>query len=120
MSGLYDLSFQPVTGTSEHSFTISVTSTPSLTAIAVTTTRNWQYPTSRTIRFAESDGKDTVVHFSMVTSASVTALAATTDSMLLLGGTAEVVRLQAGQDYISVMCATSTALSLNVTLGTGA
>lgn len=93
------------------SFLVSVTSTASLNTLD---NAAWQGPSNRTIRVVGADTPD----FYMAIGSSTIA-ASSTGSMLVLGGAVEAFHLDVQNHYISFICATATALTVNVTLGYG-
>lgn len=90
--------------------TVTTTSTASLTAFE-STVRKWTGPHSRAVRLSETSGADYWVNFG-----SSTIVAASSNSMLVLGGAAEVFCLTPSMAYITAV-ATTTAVSVNVTCG---
>lgn len=84
-----------------------------LNAEGSTNVRKWDYPTSRAIRIASIAGDDFYV-----TLGSSDISTAIGTGMLVLGGTAEILRVQPNQTSIAI--ASSTDVVANITLGYGA
>ena len=112
MSNLYLYPFQPIKNSTAPSFSASGATAAALFAIETSALREWQFPTSRALRFAELTGGDYYVKFG-----TSDAVAASTDTMLILGGTVEVHRVEPGISHISIW--SSTNVTVNVTLGHG-
>ena len=112
--------FQPIRESSAPSFQTSANDTHLMTGIEASATdaidstniRKWDYPTNRVIRLASKAGDDFHVALG---SSDVVAVA--NNDMLVLGGAQEILRIQPGQDSISIV--SSTDVFVNVTLGYG-
>ena len=77
--------------------------------------RQWAGPSGRAIRLAESSGLD---YFAVTGTSDV--VAASTDSILFLGGTVETIYPNPKDTHISLLSlSTSTAPAVNITLGYG-
>ena len=114
MTFLYNHPFQPIRGSSAPAFESTLGSTSQFYALESTAIgRTWDGPFSRSIRLCESSGVDYYVSLG-----STTAVAASSDSQLMLGGTVEILRIQPGQTHIAI-AGKSTDVQVNVTLGTG-
>lgn len=114
MSQLYSQPFRPIDSTAP-----SVTLTASAgvsTGIAIQATgREWAVAGGRSLRFSEKGGFD--YHIQMA-SASSLAVANSTATMGLLGGTVEIISpVKPSWTHISVY--SSTDVSVNMTLGYG-
>ena len=112
MANLYLYPFQPIRNSTAPSFSASASNASALFLIESTGLREWQFPTSRALRFAEITGGDYFVKFG-----TSDAVAASSDTMLVLGGTVEVHRVEAGISHIAIF--SSTSVVVNVTLGHG-
>lgn len=115
MTNRFQLPFRPVESTAP-SFEVALTSANS-TANALESTaifRYWRHgPGSRAIRLATKTADDYYVSFG-----STLAVAASTDSMLLLGGTVEIFDpIRPGITHIALQ--SSTDVTVNVTIGHG-
>jgi hypothetical protein len=111
--------FQPElysTNSSQHSFLSAGAITSSNQAIESSAVREWIHgPSGRALRFSESSGVDYTIELG-----TSTAVASTATSMMLLGGTVEIVRIDPGQTHIAIKSMSSaTAPNLNITLGRG-
>lgn len=98
------------------SFLISGTLASTAQALESTAVnRKWQGPSSRAVRLCESSGVDYYIKFG-----SSTVTAASTDSILVLGGTETVITPPVNATYIAIKSiSTATAAVVNVTIGTG-
>lgn len=104
--------FQPV-GSSHASFNSSALGATSAEyALESTGVREFPYPSSRSVRLV---GLNAVPYFAKFGSTAVRA--GSTDSMLLHGGTPEIVTVAQTVTYVSVV--SSTTITVNVTLGVG-
>ena len=112
MPNLFLLPFQALKNSTAPSFESTASTTAVLLALESTSVREWQFPTSRAVRLAEKTGADYYVKFG-----TSDVVAASTNSMLALGGTVELHRIEAGQSHMSLY--SSTDVTVNITLGTG-
>ena len=113
MSGtLYSTPFAPIRNSSAPAFNIGATSS-GIIALEATGTREWAYPSGRTVRLASIAGDDFFVLFSSDTALAI----GSTNGMLVLGGTVELFRVQPAQTHMAFK--SSTDVTINVTLGTG-
>jgi hypothetical protein len=119
MTQRFHYSFHPVAGTTAPSFLAGSTAVFASTANVLESTaigRVWQGPASRTVRLAEKNNDDYYVNFG-----TSTVVAASSDSILVLGGTVEDFRVEPSATYIAIAAASTTAgAEVNVTLGYGA
>lgn len=114
MSLRYDQAFQPVRST-EPSFNMTLSTASSGVVFQSTATgRQWDGPTGRSIRVMESSGNEFFIQFG-----SSTVVATSTGSMRMLGGVAEVFRIDANQTYVAVMTLSTSPSDVNFTLGYG-
>ena len=117
MSFRFVYPFHRVFGTTAPSFEAGATDVFASTASVLESTalgRRFQGP-NRIVRLSEDKGIDYHINFG-----SSTVVAASTDSILVLGGTVEAFKLQPSDDYIAVKSvSTSTGAVVNVTLGYG-
>lgn len=119
MSHFYHMPFQPElhsTNSSESSFQSNGNIASSANALQSSGVREWIHgPSGRALRFAESSGTDYYIELG-----SSTVTAASSKSMLMLGGTVEIVRVQPNQTYVAIQSASTTvAAAVTVTLGRG-
>ena len=112
MPSLFELPFQPISNSTAPAFNSSALTAAALYAIESTSLREWQFPTSRSLRIAEMSGADYYIK-----TGSSDSVAASTNSMLMLGRSVEVIRLDQKDTHISIM--SSTTVTVNVTLGYG-
>ena len=106
--------FRTIRGTTAPSFTAGTTTVFVSTSQLFESTalnRMWAGP-MRSVRIAESAGTDSYIQFG-----SSLVEAASSDSILFLGGTAEVYHIEPNQTYIAVQ--STIGVALNVTLGVG-
>jgi hypothetical protein len=119
MTQRHQYSFHRVVGTTAPSFTMGATDVFASTASVLESTalgRQWQGPSGRVVRLAEDKGIDFHVNFG-----TSTIIAASTDSMLVLGGTVEDFKVEPSDTYIAIKSvSTSTGAVVNITLGYGA
>ena len=95
------------------SFNIAFPGASTANALESTGLRQWNGPTGRAVRLAETGGVDVYINFG-----TSDVVAASTNSMMMLGNTVEVFsRVRPGMTHIAVF--SSTSGSLNVTLGYG-
>lgn len=114
MSLRYDQAFQPVRST-EPSFNMTLSTASSAVALESTATgRRWSGGTGRTIRVMESSGNEFFLQLG-----SSLAVAVSTGSMRMLGGVAEVFKVEPGQSYIALMTLSTSPSDVNVVLGYG-
>lgn len=105
-------SFYPVRST-EPSFNSTVAGANAFFALESTATnRVWQGPSGRAVRLSSKAADDYSVVFG-----TTTAVATSSGAILILGGTVETFRLEAGNTHIAIV--SSTDVSVNVTLGYG-
>ena len=109
---LYAQAFQAITNTTAPAFMATASDVAVLYSIESTGLREWQFPTSRVVRLAEAAGVEFWVKFG--TSDSV---AASSNSLMFLGGAAELHRITAGQSHFSIV--STATVTVNVTLGYG-
>ena len=110
----YDLPFQPLASTAP-AFNITLTTLgTSANVLQSTSIREWAGPSGRSVRLSETSGVDYRVQFG-----SSLVVAASTISMLILGGVVEVFSLQPDQTYIAIMTVSTQVSDVNVTLGYG-
>lgn len=106
--------FQPLLNSSAPSFSSSAFgATSHVYALESTATREWQFPSGRTVRLAGSTADRYYVKFGE--SASVAA--ASTDSMMLIGNIPQILAVSAKQSHVAFV--SSTSIAVNVTLGMG-
>lgn len=114
----YDFPFQPIRNSTAPSFEVTSSGFTGTTAQALESTaigRTWEGPSGRAVRFAESSAVDYFVNFG-----SSLIVAASSDSMKVLGGTVESFFIQPGQTHVAIRSiSTSTDALVNVTLGYG-
>lgn len=115
MTNLAFYPFQAVKGSSGPSFESTLGSSAAIYALESTGLREWQLPSARVIRVASKDSAD--FYIKVGSSLEAAAVNATGTSQLILGGTVEVIRVEPGQTYIGI--ASSTSVTMNVTLGIG-
>lgn len=108
MPSLYQYPFQPL-----DSSTPSFNSTAGNQIAIEATGREFKHPTSRTVRLSSIGTDDYYVLFG----SSTQTFAAVGTAMQVLGGVSEVFRITPKQQYMSI--ASSTDVTVNVTLGTG-
>lgn len=113
MPNLFLYPFQPLKNSTAPAFESTADNNAVLLPIESTGIREWQFPTSRAVRLAEKTGADYYVKFG-----TSDVVAASTNSMLVLGSAVEIFRLEAGQSHMSIM--SSTSITVNITLGVGA
>ena len=121
MSNQFMQPFQPIRESTSPAFRASGDSTAAVfgleasapNAQGATNVRKWDYPTSRCIRLAQISGND----YFVVLGSSLAVAAADGTSTLVLGGTAEILRVQPGQNSISIV--STTDYEVNITLGYG-
>lgn len=108
-------SFRIIRGTTAPSFNSTANLTSSALALESTAlARVWQ-GANRVVRVTESSGVGAHINFG-----SSLVEAASSDSILFLGGTVETFHVEPGQTYIAVASiSTTTAAELNITLGYG-
>ncbi len=113
---LYDQTFQPIRGSTAPSFNSTTNTASSANALQSTGLREWDMgPSGRSVRFAESSGVDYFVNFG-----DSGIVAASSDSMKVLGGAVEIFRIQPGQTHVAIRSVDgSTAAGVNITLGYG-
>lgn len=114
MASLYEFPFQPIDSTAP-GFNTTLASTGKSYALESSGAREWQFPSSRTIRLCNLKGDD--YHFLLGTS-DVAVDTSTATGMAVLGGVAEVFTVRPGQTHI-VIAGSSTDVAVNITLGTG-
>ena len=112
MPNLFLYPFQALKNSTAPSFESTADNTAVLLALESSGLRQWQFPTSRVVRLAEKTGADYYVKFG-----TSDVVAASTNSILMLGGTVELHRVEAGQSHMSVY--SSTSITVNITLGIG-
>lgn len=112
MPNLFLLPFQALKNSTAPSFQSTADNTAVLLALESTSVREWQFPTSRVVRLATKAADDYYVKFG-----TSDVVAASTNSILMLGGTVELHRVEAGQSHMSVV--SSTDVTINITLGVG-
>jgi hypothetical protein len=112
MSLLYLSLFHALRNSTAPAFQSTASDTAVLLALESTSLREWQFATSRAVRLAEKTGADYYVKFG-----TSDVVAASTNSMLILGGTVEAHRVDTGQTHISLY--SSTDVTVNICLGTG-
>ena len=109
--------FRAIRGTTAPSFVAGGDAVFVSTASALESTallRVWSGP-QRSVRLCESSGVDYHINFG-----SSTIVAASSDSIKVLGGTVEVFHVEPGHTHIAVnSVSTSTGAAVNVTLGYG-
>lgn len=77
--------------------------------------REWQGASSRTFRVSESAGGDYYMNFG-----TSDVVAASSDSILMLGGTVEIFYVEPSRTHVAIKSAsTSTGVQVNITLGYG-
>lgn len=103
--------FYPVTSTAGPSFESTLGSS-GLYALESTTVRQWQGASGRAVRIASKAADDFYVN---VGSSDI--VAASTNSVLILGGTVETFFLRPVQSHIMVF--SSTDVTANITIGYG-
>lgn len=108
----YDYPFRAIPS-SEPAFNVALSQSAVLTKLE-STERVWQGPSGRSIRLSETSGVD---YFIALGSSLVAAVS--TASMQILGGVAEVFRVDPSDTYISVITAATSTHTVNVTLGYG-
>ena len=120
MSNLFIHPFQPISESTSPAFDASADDTSRTvgieasadSAIGATNVRKWDYPTSRVIRIASKAGDDFTVALG---TSDITAAPGL--GMLVLGGTAELIKVQPHQTALAI--ASSTDVVVNVCLGYG-
>lgn len=90
-------------------FLVSVTSTSSLTSIDSSA---WQGPSRRTLRVASLGAAAVYLNLG-----SSTITVASSDGVLVLGGSVEAFHLDSGDRYVAFIAATATAVTVNCALG---
>ena len=113
MASRFQFPFHPIESTAP-SFEVTFDNTSTTVFLESTGLREWGSPLGRVVRFATRTADDYLVSFG-----SSLAVAASSDSMLLLGGTVEVINLTR-PSVNSIALQSSTDVVLNVTLGFGA
>jgi len=103
--------FRPINSTAP-SFRVSVTNASTLNALESTSLREWPNPANRTVRVSSIEAGDYSLKFG-----TSDAVAASTDSMMVLGGTVEVFEVLPSHTHIAMH--SSTDVTVNVTLGKG-
>jgi len=112
----YDKPFYPVPNTTAPSFESAGSLTSSANELQSTALgRQWFGPSGRSVRLTESSGLDYHVNFG-----SSLIVAASSDSILVLGGVSEVFTIDPSVTYVAIKSvSTSTAAAVNITLGYG-
>lgn len=115
MPQLFDYPFQPIRNSTAPSFNSTGGDNAStLNAFESSGLREWDKgPDGRAVRFAESSGVDYFVNFG-----TSDIVAASSDSMFVLGGTVELFRIQPGQTHMALI-SFSTVAEVNITIGYG-
>ena len=114
MPNRFELPFHPI-DSSDTSFEVVLTEANSTTNFLESTgVREWSGPGSRVVRFATRTADDYVVKFG-----SSLATAASSNSMLMLGGTVEVITLSR-PSINSIALQSSTDITVNLSIGYGA
>lgn len=112
MANRFLQAFTPISSTLP-SFDVFIDSTSVATALESTSIREWAGPTGRSIRISTITADDFRMQLG-----STLAAASTAGSMLMLGGTVEVIRQLRVQDT-NIAFHSSTDVNINVTLGYG-
>lgn len=113
MASRYQWGFTPVGNSSECSFSLSVSAGATKVAFESTGKREWSGPSGRAVRLSNTDGLDAYVKFG-----TSDAVAASTDSMLVLGNTVEVFPIH-NPRFTHLCVYSSTSPTINATLGYG-
>lgn len=105
--------FQPIFNSSHCSFNSSAIGTTSVNyALESTATRDWQFPSSRTVRLL-ADGS--ALYYANFGTSSVAA--ASSNSVLCKGGEEYKFTADVKQTYVALV--SSTSVTVNITLGIG-
>lgn len=117
MPSRYELAFQPVRNSSQSSapaFDVTLSTASTANALQSSGVREWDGPSGRAVRFAETSGVDYRVAFG-----SSTIVAGTTGNTLVLGGAAEAFYIQPGQTYVAIMTTSTQISAVNIAIGFG-
>ena len=111
MASRFQFAFHAIESTAP-SFELTVDDTSSAVALE-STGREWGSPLGRVVRFASRTADDYLVKFG-----DANAVAASTDTMLMLGGTVEVINLTR-PTVTHIALVSSTDVVINICLGHG-
>jgi uncharacterized membrane protein len=106
--------FQPLLNSTAPSFNSTILGTTSHAYALQATGREFQYADARSVRIFGATNDKFYVKFGQAS----TVTAASSDSVLVLGGQREVFAVTPNQTHIAFLT-TSTAMTVNVTLGIG-
>jgi len=113
MPSKFEFAFHAIESTAP-SFEISIDDASSAVALESTGLREWGSPLGRVVRFATRTADDYLVKFG-----DSNAVAVSSDTMLMLGGTVEVINLTR-PTVTHIALVSSTDVVINVTLEFGA
>lgn len=114
MSNMFFRDFRQINSTAP-GFNVNLSTAAVLSAIQSTGTREYEFPTSRTVRVSESSGID----FRMLFGGSSDVVATEAGSPLYLGGAVEYPTVDAEFTHVSIFTTSTQTGFVSLTLGHG-